>query len=76
MGNYIKSEIINHWLPHFEIKSGEVIDDAIERVRMHAWTHHANRNIQKRTKKYLKITQNLLRRKRELTLHKEALVMY
>ena len=40
--NYIKSEIVNHWLPHFEIKSGENVDDAMERVRMHVWAFRTN----------------------------------
>ena len=32
----LKSELVNHWLPHFSIQSGWDIDDAVERVRMHA----------------------------------------
>ena len=50
---YIKSEIMNHWLPHFEMKSGESLDDAIERVRMHVWAYRANRTIIKNNKKLL-----------------------
>ena len=42
---YLKSEIINHWLPHFEIKSGEDVDDTVECVRMHVWAFRANRTI-------------------------------
>ena len=40
----IKSKMINHWLPHFEIKSGEDLDDAIERVRCHVFAYRANKN--------------------------------
>ena len=41
----LKSELINHWLPHFQIASGWDIDDAVERVRMHAWAWRANKTI-------------------------------
>ena len=41
----LKSELINHWLPHFDFDSGWDIDDAVERVRMHAWAWRANKTI-------------------------------
>ena len=47
----LKSELVNHWLPHFRIQSGEDLDDAVERVRMHAWAYRANRNIKKNNRK-------------------------
>ena len=47
----MKSELVNHWLPHFTIQSGWDIDDAVERVRMHAWAHRANKNIKKLNRK-------------------------
>ena len=47
----LKSELINHWLPHFEMKSGEDLDDAIERVRTHAWAFRHNRNVKKNNRK-------------------------
>ena len=42
---------MNHWLPHFEIKSGEDVDDAVERVHMHVWAYRANRSIKATNKK-------------------------
>ena len=47
----LKSELVNHWIPHFTIQSGWDIDDAVERVRMHAWAHRANKNIKKLNRK-------------------------
>ena len=47
----LKSELVNHWLPHFEMKSGEDLDDAIERVRTHAWAFRHNRNVKKNNRK-------------------------
>ena len=47
----LKSELVNHWLPHFSIQSGWDLDDAVERVRMHAWAHRANKNIKKNNRK-------------------------
>ena len=41
----INSELLNHWLPHFEIKSGEDLNDAFERMRTHAYAYRANRTI-------------------------------
>ena len=36
--NNIKSELVNHWLPHFKVQNGEDVDDAVERVWMHGHT--------------------------------------
>ena len=47
----LKSELVNHWLPHFKVQSGEDVDDAVERIRMHAWAYHANCNIKKNNRK-------------------------
>ena len=33
----LKSELVNHWLPHFKVQSGEDVDNTVERVWMHAW---------------------------------------
>ncbi len=49
----LKSELVNHWLPHFTIQSGWDIDDAVERARIHAWAHRANKNIKKMKRKAL-----------------------
>ena len=43
----LKSELVNHWLPHFKVQSGEDLDDAVERVRVHAWAFRANRIVKK-----------------------------
>ena len=48
---YIKSEIMNYWLPHFEFTSGNDLDDAVEIVRMHVWAYRANRAIKNQNKK-------------------------
>ena len=45
----LKSELVNHWLPHFKVQSGEDLDDAVERVQVHAWAFRANRIIKKTT---------------------------
>ena len=42
---YMKSEIMNHWLPHFNMTSGQQVDDAVETVRKHTWAFRANKNI-------------------------------
>ena len=34
----LKSELVNHWLPHFKVQNGEDVDDAVERVWMHGHT--------------------------------------
>ena len=41
----MKSEFVNHWLPHYKLKSGENENDAMERVRKHIWVHRNNRAI-------------------------------
>ena len=61
---YIKSEIMNHWLPHFEIKSCEQVDDAVERVRIHVWAYRANRTIKAQNKKDSRRDMMLCRRRR------------
>jgi len=45
----MKSEFVNHWLPHYELKSGENVNDAMERVRKHIWTYMVNRAIKRIT---------------------------
>lgn len=47
----LKSELVNHWLPHFEYTSGDDVDDAVERVRMHAWAYRANKSIKTNNRK-------------------------
>ena len=51
---YIKSEIVNHWLPHWKMMSGWDVDDAVEHVRQHAWAFRANRSIKASNKKIAK----------------------
>ena len=45
--NNTKSELVNHWMPHFKMDSGWDLDDAVEHVRKHGWVYCANRNIKK-----------------------------
>lgn len=52
--NYMKSEIVNHWLPHFKVGSGEEIDDAVERVWIHVWEYQADRTIKLNNKNRIK----------------------
>jgi len=47
----MKSEFVNHWLPHYELKSGENVNDAMERVRKHIWAYRANRAIKKNNRR-------------------------
>ena len=54
----IKSEKVNHWLPHLKLNSGEDFDDALERVRCHAWAYRANRAIRRQNKK-AELEQNI-----------------
>ena len=51
---YIKSEIVNHWLPHWKMMSGWDVDDAVEHVRKHAWAFRANRTIKASNKQIAK----------------------
>ena len=48
---YIKSEIVNHWLPHWKMMSGWDVNDAVEHVREHAWAFRANRAIKASNKR-------------------------
>ena len=32
---YMRSEIVNHWLPHWKMMSGWDVNDAVEHVRKH-----------------------------------------
>ena len=48
---YMKSEIVNHWLPHWKMMSGWDVNDAVEHVRKHAWAYRANRGIKASNKR-------------------------
>ena len=47
----IKSEFINHWIPHFEYKSGDNLRDTLEVMRKHVWEHRTNRSIKRANSK-------------------------
>ena len=43
----MKSEFINHWMPHFKYKSGDILEDTLEVMRKHVWAHRVNRSIKR-----------------------------
>ena len=47
----LKSDLVNHWLSHFSIQSRWDIGDTVKRVRMHAWTYWADKNMQNNNRK-------------------------
>ena len=47
----IKLEFINHWMPHFKYKSGDILRNVLEVMRKHVWSYRENRSINRANRK-------------------------